>query len=98
MSIPAALDRVIARLRTERGWSDKELVTSVASRDVVKSGLVKQRISLGGYVTPMETAVDALLADRKSAVEAANLIDEPFIPKTICWHFSAVRDVCSNVG
>jgi len=83
MSIPATLDRVIARLRNERGWSDKQLVTSVASRDVVKSGLVKQRISLGGYVTPMETAVDALLADRKTAVEAAKLIDEPFVPKAI---------------
>jgi type III restriction enzyme len=31
----------------------------------------------------METAVDALLADRKTAVAAARLIDEPFLPKAI---------------
>lgn len=83
MSVPAALDRVISRLRGDRGWSDSDFTTAVASRAVVASGLVKQRISVGGYVTPMETAIDALLADREDAIEAASQIDEPFVPKAI---------------
>ena len=82
-SVPQALERVISRLRADRGWADDDYKTSVASREVVASGLVKQRISLGGYVTPMETAVDALLADMREAAEAASHIDEPFRAKAI---------------
>lgn len=82
-SIPQALERVIARLRADRGWSDGAFKTSISSREVVASGLVKRRILIGGYVTPMETAVDALLADMKLAQVAAASIDEPFRPKAI---------------
>lgn len=82
-SVPQALERVINRLRTDKGWVDTDLKTVVSSRAVVCSGLVKRRISLGGYVTPMETAVNALLADMRDAADAAGAIDEPFRPKAI---------------
>lgn len=82
-SVPAAMEMVIARLRGERGWTKDDFRTTVSSPAVVKSGLVKQRISLGGYVTPMETAVDALLADMKEAQAAAAELSEPFRPKAI---------------
>jgi type III restriction enzyme len=83
ISVPQALERVIVRLRNDRRWTDGDFTTAVSSPDVVASGLVKQRISLGGYVTPMETAVDALLADMRDATAAAGAVDEPFAPKAI---------------
>jgi type III restriction enzyme len=82
-SVPQSLERVIGRLRADRDWKDEDFRTAVASRDVVDSGLVKQRINVGGYVTPMETAVDALLADLAMATDAAAQVDEPFQPKAI---------------
>ena len=82
-SVPLALERVIGRLRSDRGWTAEHFRTAVASRDVVGTGLVKQRISIGGYVTPMETAVDALLSDMQDAAAAAEFIDDPFRPKAI---------------
>lgn len=83
ISVPQALDRVIRRLRTDRDWTDADFTTAVLSNDVVASGLVKQRVSLGGYVTPMETAVDGLLADMRDATEVAADVDDPFRPKAI---------------
>jgi type III restriction enzyme len=82
-SVPQALERVISRLRTDKNWTDADFKTAVSSRAVVDSGLVKRRISIGGYVTPMETAVDALLADMQEAAASASQIDEPFRPKAI---------------
>lgn len=82
-SVPQALERVIERLRSDRDWTTDHFRTAVASRDVVETGLVKQRISIGGYVTPMETAVNALLSDLQEATAAAELIDDPFRPKAI---------------
>ncbi|GGK49007.1 DEAD/DEAH box helicase family protein [Salinarimonas ramus] len=82
-SVPAELERVISRLRTDRNWTDADFRTGVLSSAVVEAGLVKRRISLGGYVTPMETAIDAMLQDMRDAEEAAAKIDEPFRPKAI---------------
>ena len=67
MSLPARLDTTITRLRTDRAWQDEHFITAVASKDVVAAGLVKERIAIGGYVTPMETAVDAMLLDMADA-------------------------------
>lgn len=83
MSLPARLENTISRLRTDRGWRDEHFTTAVASKDVVASGLVKERIAIGGYVTPMETAVDAMLADMAGAREAAATLPVPFRPKAI---------------
>ena len=83
MSLPARLDNTITRLRTDRAWQDDHFITAVASKDVVAAGLVKERIAIGGYVTPMETAVDAMLADMADARDAAALLPVPFRPKAI---------------
>jgi type III restriction enzyme len=83
MSVPEQVEYLMARLRNERGWQPSEFTTTISSRDVVDVGLVKERISLGGYVTPMEAAVDALLQDMTSAREAAQALQEPFVPKAI---------------
>lgn len=83
MALPGQLENTIARLRNDRGWKDHHFTTSVASRDVVDAGLVKERIAIGGYVTPMETAIDAMLADMADAQEAAAALPVPFRPKAI---------------
>jgi type III restriction enzyme len=83
ISLPARLESTIARLRNDRAWSDDQFITTVASKDVVESGLVKERIAIGGYVTPMETAIDAMLSDMAEAREAAAALAVPFRPKAI---------------
>ena len=83
MAIPQRLENVIRRLREDRSWSDNEFTTSVASKEVVKHGLVKRQISIGGYVAPMETAISSLLADMADAQDAAATLEEPFRPKAI---------------
>jgi type III restriction enzyme len=83
MALPSQLENTITRLRNDRGWKDSQFTTSVSSRDVVDAGLVKERIAIGGYVTPMETAIDAMLADMSDAQEAASTLPIPFRPKAI---------------
>jgi type III restriction enzyme len=69
--VPQALSSTIERLRREKGWGEGELVTTVPSSAVVASGLVKKHIDLGGYLTPMESAVDDLLAGMAEAEQAS---------------------------
>jgi type III restriction enzyme len=83
MALPERLESTINRLRNDRGWQTADFTTSVASTEVVEAALVKERIAIGGYVTPMETAVDALLADMADAQAAAATLAEPFRPKAI---------------
>lgn len=83
MKIPEALTRTIERLKQDANWTDKDLVTAVPSSVVVKSGLVKQNIMLGGYVTPMEIAVNELMADFDSAEQAASELGLQIRPKAI---------------
>lgn len=83
IALPARLENTIARLRTDRGWQDHHFTTAVSSKDVVEMALVKERIAIGGYVTPMETAIDALLTDMSDAREAATKLSIPFRPKAI---------------
>ena len=83
LRVPDALARIIDRLRQDKGWRDGEFVTAVKSSEVVKSGLVKKHIMLCGYLTPMEIAINELLAEmNKAAVSAARLGLE-FRPKAI---------------
>lgn len=81
--IPPELGRIISRLKQEKHWTDDDLVTAVKSSEVVTSGLVKQQIMLGGYVTPMEVAVDDMLDSMKKAEAAATAAGLPFRPKAI---------------
>jgi type III restriction enzyme len=81
--VPQALSNTIERLRREKGWGDHELVTTVRSSAVVASGLVKKHIMLGGYLTPMESAVDDLLGEMAEAERVAAGLGLPFRPKAI---------------
>ena len=83
LRIPEELRPVIDRLSRDKGWKDEDIVTSVKSTDVVDSGLIKQSIRLGGYVTPMELAIDDLLDDMRALEEVARSTSLPFRPKAI---------------
>jgi type III restriction enzyme len=83
MRIPEALSSTISRLRQDKKWDDDNFVSVVKSSDVVQSGLVKQQILLGGYVTPMEIAIDEMLDSLYRTEEAAVNLGLPFRPKAI---------------
>jgi len=83
MRIPEALAGTIERLRKDKHWNDNDFVTTVRSSEVVESGLVKKHIMLGGYVTPMELAVNDLLSEMGDATKSASDLGLPFRPKAI---------------
>ncbi|MBF0556178.1 MAG: DEAD/DEAH box helicase family protein [Nitrospirae bacterium] len=83
MRIPPELAQQMNRLRQDKGWKDDDFVTYVKSGAVVDSGLVKQQILLGGYVTPMEVAIDDMM-DTMKRVDASSLtLALPFRPKAV---------------
>lgn len=81
--IPEALGKVINRLREDKHWTDNHLMTTVTSSDVVESGLIKSHVLLGGYITPMETAIDDLLKDMTSIENDAHELGVPLRPQAI---------------
>ena len=81
--VPKALEWYIARLKNEKGMKDKDLVFAVSNKEVVDSGLIKKHISLAGYLTPMELAINNLLDDMKETEEATKKYDCRFLPKAI---------------
>lgn len=81
--IPKELEYYILRLKTEKDLSDNDLVTVVSNKEVVDSGLIKKHISLGGYLTDMEIAINTLLDDMKETEAAAKLHFCDFLPKAI---------------
>lgn len=83
MRIPEKLTATIDRLRKDLGWADSDMVTAVPSAKVVDSGLVKRHIMLGGYVTPMEIAVNDMNSEMRRAEEAATSLGQHFKPKAI---------------
>ncbi|WP_417594584.1 DEAD/DEAH box helicase [Parasphingorhabdus sp.] len=83
MTLPPRITNVMNRLRNDKGWEDSNFSTAVSSREVVLSGLVKERISIDGYITPMEPAIDNLLSDMEIAGRAAVAMKLPFRPKAI---------------
>lgn len=82
MTLRPRLQQVIMRLR-DAGWSDKPamtdevgqpskcLVTQISNKTVVDAGLVKREVVIGGYDSTMETMVDDLLLEQKTAQSAA---------------------------
>ena len=83
LRIPPALEKVIERLKQDKDWREGDFVTSVKSSKVVLSGLVKKQIMLCGYLTPMEIAINELIADYKRAETAVNRLGLDFSPKAI---------------
>jgi type III restriction enzyme len=93
MKTPGKLGLLIERLKQE-GWTDKAeidtkddirscLVTAVSSKAVVKAGLVKQQIILGGYTSIPETMIDDMLTGMDMAREKAIALQAGFEPKAI---------------
>ena len=83
LRVPQALDKIIARLRSDKSWRDADIVTAVKSADVVKTGLVKKQVMLCGYMTPMEIAINELFEDFRKAEEAVSRLSLNFDPKAI---------------
>ena len=92
LRVPEALSRTIERLRQDKGWGDGNFVTAVKSSEVVLSGLVKKHIMLCGYLTPMEIAVNELLAEMRKADAAAARLNLDFRPKAIYVSNTNVAD------
>lgn len=93
MKLPEALAYLISALKDE-GWHESDragdgtrvergLTTELPIADVADSGLIKREVILGGYETPMETAISELLAafNAATAASAAERLD--FRPKAI---------------
>lgn len=83
MRVPDALSITINRLKQDKHWTDADFTTVVKSNEVVESGLVKQHILLGGYVTPMEIAIDEMLENMRRVDVVATQLGLPFKPKAI---------------
>lgn len=84
MRVPEALNRlVIQRIIDDKGWQIEDFSTVIKSTDVVNRGLIKKHISLGGYVTPMEEAVDELIEDYNSLCKYIEDNNIGFVPKAI---------------
>ena len=81
--VPTALENIIDRLKKDKIWHDSDFVTAVKSSDVVKSGLVKKQIMICGYLTPMEIAINEMLAEMKKADATASRLNMEFRPKAI---------------
>lgn len=84
MRIPDALyRRVVQRIIDDKGWDIEDFSITVKSSDVVKSGLIKKHIAFGGYVSPMEIAIDELVSDYKSLCTYIQDNSISFMPKAI---------------
>ncbi|MBS8270889.1 hypothetical protein DYI26_19475 [Halomonas litopenaei] len=84
LRFPAQFDtEVIQQLRTQGGYSDEDLITTVKSSTVVASGLVKGMISLNGLNVPMQETISEMLSDMRDAEAAAEAEKLSFLPKAI---------------
>jgi type III restriction enzyme len=81
--VPKELEHTISRLQKENALKDDDLITAVSNKDAVDSGLIKKHISIGGYMTPMELAIDTLLSDFCETEEMAKKYCTGFLPKAI---------------
>jgi type III restriction enzyme len=83
IKVPTELGFAVERLRVEKKWTDEDFFVRVKSSEAVDSGLIKQNIQLGGYLTPMEVAVSEMHEDMKLVANAAQAENLNFSPKAI---------------
>ncbi len=83
VKVPKALEWTISRLQREKHYKDENLIISVSNREVVNSGLIKKNLAIGGYLTPMEIAINSLLEDFKECEKIAKELCANFKPKAI---------------
>ena len=81
--VPQRLEKYIDRLKSDNGMTDADLITAISNKAVVDSGLIKKHISLGGYLTPMEIALNGLLADMHDVEDLCEKYGCDFRPKAI---------------
>lgn len=81
--VPQRLEKYIERLKSDNGMTDADLITAISNKVVVDSGLIKKHISLGGYLTPMEIALNGLLADMHDVEDLCEKYGCDFRPKAI---------------
>jgi type III restriction enzyme len=84
MRIPELLyKKVLQRIIDDKGWTADDFSTVINSSDVVEKALIKKHISVGGYVTPMEMAVDELIDDYNKLCKYIDTENLGFKPKAI---------------
>ncbi|WP_010170108.1 DEAD/DEAH box helicase family protein [Bacillus coahuilensis] len=83
MKVPQSLSNTIDRLKADKGWKDEDFITSVKSSSVVESGLIKQNLLLGGYLTPMEIAIDDMVSNIEKVEQQCQKLNLSFRPKAI---------------
>ncbi|MFD2442532.1 DEAD/DEAH box helicase family protein [Bacillus sp. CGMCC 1.16607] len=83
MKVPQSLSNTIDRLKADKGWKDEDFYTSVKSSRVVESGLIKQNLLLGGYLTPMEIAIDDMVSNIEKVEQQCKKLNMRFRPKAI---------------
>ncbi len=81
--VPPALNKIIERLRDDKGWRDEDISTAVKSTDVVKAGLIKESIEMIGYLTPMQIAVSDLLERMELSEKKVKKLKLDIKPKAI---------------
>lgn len=81
--VPQRLEKYIDRLKSDNDMTDADLITVVSNKAVVDSKLIKKYISLGGYLTPMEIALNSLLGDMHDVEALCEKYDCGFRPKAI---------------
>lgn len=82
MKLPRRLAAEIAHLR-EADWADDDLITEVDAGAVADSGLVKSRVLLAGYESPMEETLSALLEDFSEAEAECEGLGLDWRPKSV---------------
>jgi type III restriction enzyme len=86
MRIPEIFNkRVVQRLIDDGNWSANDFTIMVKSSEVVKSGLIKKYREFGGYITPMEFAINELIIDYKKMCDIIKKNKIKFVSKSnIC--------------
>jgi type III restriction enzyme len=83
LRFPQRFYRDVIEPLTNAGYDEQWLTTSIPSAEVVDSGLVKAKIVLAGYNSPMAETIDDMLADFRDADAAVVESRLDFRPKAI---------------
>ena len=81
--VPQKLENYINRLKNDNDMEDSDLVTAISNKKVVEKGLIKKHISIGGYLTPMEIALENMLHDMRETEATCLKYGCDFLPKAI---------------
>lgn len=84
LKFPAKFNsEVIMQLKTQGGYKDDGLITSIDSSVVVGSGLIKNKIVLAGINSPMQETISSMLGEMQKTEADAVAENLYFHPKAI---------------